>query len=117
MNITTQSSSTNPSSSTIFNINNNAFSTTLNNRTRYNSMKEIEDVNYFQYEPNDIFNEVIAKNDEINIWIKEYLLFLERNIDAPKKTVINSEWEYKSKINKILIAYNLILKRVNFKKD
>ena len=91
MNINTQSSSTNPSFINIFSINNNAFSTTLNNRTRNNSMKEMEDVNYFQYEPDDIFNDVIDKNGEINTWIKEYLLFLERNIDAPNKTSINSE--------------------------
>ena len=91
MNINTQSSSTNPSFTTIFNINNNAFSTTLNNRTRYNSMKEIEDVISFLSEFDDIFNDEIAKNCEINSWINEYLLFLERSMDAPNKTNINSE--------------------------
>ena len=75
----------------ILDINNNAIPTTLNKRTRYNSMEEMEEANYFQYESDDIFNDEIAKNCKINTWRKDYFLFLERNLVSPNKTTINTE--------------------------
>ena len=75
----------------ILDINNNAIPTTLNNRTRYYSIEEMEEANYFQYGSDDIYNDAIAKKCKINTWRKDYFLFLERNIDSPRKTTINSE--------------------------
>ena len=69
-----------------FDINHNPILTIFNDINCFNLRDE---ANFFQYEPDDYFDDEIALNCEINKWRKDYFLFLEKNIDDPNKTEIN----------------------------
>ena len=69
-----------------FDINYNPNLTIFNDRDNSNLREEVY---FFQYEPDDYFDDEIAINCEINKWRKDYFLFLEKNIDDPNKTEIN----------------------------
>ena len=75
---------------TILSINNNSLLANLHR----NTFNYKEEENSFSYEPDEAFDDEIAKNSPIYTWRKEYFLFVDRKIDAPN---INNK--YKTTLN------------------
>ena len=70
---------------TILSINNNSLLANLNR----NTFNYKEEENSFSYEPDEAFDDEIAKNSPIYTWRKEYFLFLDRKIE-PWEIVVNA---------------------------